>query len=113
MGEEMELEALLTQRFMPEMRSHLPDRIFAEAMKHPQAGARKAEAAGTSFSLKDWWADFWDGFALPQPALVMSAVLLLGIYAGTALDAGVSEPEAEQASFTLVVSDGSDLEAFL
>ncbi|MBK9586676.1 MAG: hypothetical protein KA099_04720 [Alphaproteobacteria bacterium] len=112
MGEEMELEALLTQRSMPEMRSHLPDRILAEAMKHTQAG-RRAAVQESSFSFKGWWADFWDGFALPQPALVMSVVLLLGIFAGTALDTGVAESEPDQPSFDLVVSDGSDLEAFL
>lgn len=112
MGEEMELEALLTQRYTPQMRSHLPDRIFAEAMKHPQAG-RQSAGADQSFSFRGWWADFWDGFALPQPALVMSVVLLLGIFAGTALDLDVSDHDQDNPSFDLVVSDGSDLEAYL
>ncbi|MCB1681519.1 MAG: hypothetical protein H6858_09875 [Rhodospirillales bacterium] len=111
MGEDMTIDALLQQRHVPEMRRHLSARIIDAAMKHPQAGAQTIEKS--SFSFKGWWADFWDGFALPQPALVMSLVLLLGILAGTKFDFDLSDTDQDRPSYELVVSDGTDLEALL
>lgn len=117
MGED--IDAILSRRPIPEPRDDLMARIIAEAARHPQErGAQGrttrnggAASGGLLGGLRDWWSDFADGFALPQPALVMSLVLLLGVVAGGyGLDGGAFGTEDEDAPFGVVVLDTLDME---
>lgn len=114
MGED--IDAILSRRPIPEPRDDLMARIIAEAARHPQEGGVQGRntgsvSGGLFVGLRDWWADFADGFALPQPALVMSLVLLLGVVAGGyGLDGGAFGTEEEDAPFGVVVVDTLDME---
>lgn len=115
MGED--IDAILSRRPIPEPRGDLAARIIAEAVRHTQDNAarggsgHKAGSSGLLGGLREWWADFAEGFALPQPALVMSMVLLLGVVAGGyGLDGGAFGSEEEDAPFGVVVLDVADME---
>lgn len=115
MGED--IDAILSRRPIPEPRGDLAARIIAEAARTPQEHARGrntrtgASSAGLFSGLRGWWADFAEGFALPQPALVMSLVLLVGVVAGGyGLDGGLLSADEEDAPFGVVVLDAADME---
>ncbi len=119
----MTLEMLLDERQVPEMPSGLSARIIEEARLTPQDTVVRSSShsAGTGvqavstqdiFSFRQWWHDFWDGFAIPHPALVMSLVLVAGIMIGTYTDpVSTSDTVLDEAtSYQLVLTEEADLD---
>ncbi|MCB1592828.1 MAG: hypothetical protein KDI90_10290 [Alphaproteobacteria bacterium] len=114
MGEE--LETIMKARRIPEPSPDFASRIIAEATRLPQERAVRRSKPGRApdglFSgLRDWWNDFRESVALPQPALVMTLVLLAGFAAGASgLDDSLGAAEEDDAPFGVVVLDVMDME---
>jgi hypothetical protein len=66
-------DRILKARPVPEMRTHLPERIIEASLKTAQ---RKPNVAVS------WAVNFWDCFALPRPVLVMGVALVIGVVVG-------------------------------
>jgi hypothetical protein len=66
-------ERILQSRYVPSMRSNLPERIIAASLTQE----RKAKPAALG-----WFSDFWDGFVLPQPVFAMAIALVIGVMIG-------------------------------
>lgn len=109
------LDTILKSRRVPEPSVDLAAHIIADAARHPQqhaAGASKAGGGPGLFEgVRSWWADFADGFALPQPALVMALVLFIGVAAGAGgMSEGTISSDESDAPFGVVVLDVMDME---
>ena len=110
----MTVEMLLNERVVPPMRSGLPEQIIAAAQTMQQehvVQTRVGSVSSGAGGFKTWWNDFWDGFVVPQPALVMSLVLLVGVMIGTYTEpVGTSDTVLEDAtSYELVLTQEADL----
>lgn len=119
-GVDMELDVVLRQRFVPSVRVSLAEKIISEAKKHqqitPQAAVTPLQKAARSQSSRaiSWWAGFWDSFVLPQPTLVMSIVLLLGLFIGANIDFGDNTiKQQEEAATYYALSDDLDVRSWL
>jgi hypothetical protein len=94
------LDELLTKRRVPLARSNLAERIIAAA------GTQKPVRAGFDFG--KWAQEFFESFALPQPALALGIVLMLGVYMGVNIEASAEEPVAENLAAYLDMNDDGE-----
>ncbi len=76
-----DFERILQTRFIPEMRSNLPDRIIAASLQVDRKKPHKAVS---------WFSDLWDGFVLPQPAFAIAVALFIGVIIGLNPDANAN-----------------------
>lgn len=113
-----QLDALLKQRAVPEMRSNLAYRIIEASRDVPQEnkGLEKltAQAKGVGIAFLKGVASVLDHVALPQPAfaLAMAVFMIGGAVLGTqtgGLDATALVSNAEYASS----NDSSDVETYI
>ncbi len=71
-------DAVLRQRSVPEMRSHLEHRIIQAA----KAGRQVQKERGFLYGINAAIDEFFSGLALPRPALSMAVVLLFAVMTG-------------------------------
>lgn len=108
MGED--IDTVLSRRRVPEPSQGFEARIIAEAARTPQDSVQAVRQRGKSAGRQGWWIEFWEIFSLPQPALVMSVVLLAGILIGAGVegeDGGFPESDV---SIGVVALDIMDVE---
>ena len=89
MDHDKELDALLSKRSVPEMRSNLEHRIIQASLKPAP------EERGILGGIKSFMETISRNFVIPQPALVMTLVLLCGVIMG-----GYSDYITEYAGYT-------------
>ncbi len=73
-----ELDILLKNRAVPEMRSNLTDRITRSALNVAQTNAVEKP----SQKKRSLWGAVFENILIPQPVAVMAVVLVLGFYLG-------------------------------
>lgn len=91
MAEDMELEKILRSRTVPEMRSHLAERIIAASLRpetRQEKSARKRILLG-----------FWDMFTMPMPVLSMLVLLMLGLIFGLSAEKVAGNPPTDIAPY--------------
>lgn len=93
------LEDMLRQRHIPAARSNLAERIIAAAVPRP---------AKAGFDFGKWTQEFFESFALPQPALALGMALIIGLYLGASIDANAHEPVAENLAAYLDMNDDGE-----
>jgi hypothetical protein len=92
-----EFERVLQSRYVPLMRSNLPERIIAASLK--------VEKRKESF-LVAWLKDFFEGFAMPKPAYAMVVALVIGFGIGaTPQDGSSSDTGFMQAQIQADIGD--------
>lgn len=74
MDSDEELEAIMSTRSMPKMRSNLAERIIDASQKHKAQGR-------SGFGL--WFHSFTDALLLPKPSYVLAIVFCLGLFLGS------------------------------
>lgn len=89
MDHDKELDALLSKRSVPEMRSNLEHRIIQASLKPAP------EQGGMLRGLREFMETIFRNFVIPQPALVMTLVLMCGVIMG-----GYSDDITEYAGYT-------------
>jgi hypothetical protein len=97
-----DLDVLLAKRYVPEMRSHLAERIIAAAQ--PRA-VREILQGRSIFEV------FQELFMIPRPAFALSAILLVGLSVGfsaNGLSATYEKATPLDLSAFIEVDDGSD-----
>jgi hypothetical protein len=73
MEQDKRLNELLNARYVPEMRSNLPERIIATAMRETQK--KTADAV-------NWVSNFFDMFLVPSPVYATLAILIISVFMG-------------------------------
>lgn len=96
MGKMDDFDKILEKRVVPEMRDDLAARIIVTA--RPDLFACEAPRArrGMMAAAQDWLAGLAEAIAVPQPALVFSLVLFLGLYAGISENGFTASGNTEQ-----------------
>ena len=101
MDHDKDLDALLSKRSVPEMRSNLEHRIIQASLKPAPEGG------GVLKGIKSFMDGVSQLFVIPQPALVMTLVLMCGFIMG-----GYSDSITEYAGYT-VASTALDAETLI
>ena len=101
MDHDKELDALLSKRFVPEMRSNLEHRIIQASLKPDP------DQDGMLRGIKGFMEAISRNFVIPQPALVMTLVLMCGVIMG-----GYSDYITEYAGYT-ATSTAMDAETLI
>lgn len=100
------LDEILSRRAVPEMRSHLAERIIAAAQVKKRQGLPEWRAYIEAF------ADF---FVLPQPAMVLALILFFGLTLG--LNTGIfdfsQDAGAQDLSSFMDIRDSFDMGEWL
>ncbi len=102
MDKDIDLDALLSKRKVPEMRSNLEHRIIQASLNE----AHSIDCDGDKAGVFGVFRDFIDSLVLPQPTLVLSMVLLLGIVMG----AYSSDVLQNHTSLEAYIMMGSDMD---
>lgn len=91
--DDRELDQILMQRGVPDMRSNLEARIIEAAKKSQQK--RDLYMRAESLGISAWVNDFMKEFIMPKPALAACLVLVLGIAMGVIIQdySGTSEED--------------------
>lgn len=105
-----DIDVLLSKRKVPDMPGGLDERVILAARNMPQNSAAKKLQG-----FERWLSAFLEGFALPQPALALGLVLVIGLGAGVYSQnyAAASEFNADDISQVLNIDDAFDTGDFL
>ncbi len=99
MAIDKDLEEILSKRAVPEMRSNLEHRIIQASLA--QEVSKKAGSGGVVIRA---FKDFIDSLVLPNPALSLSMVLLIGLVLG-AYSGGVIQDYNSLEAYIMMGSD--------
>lgn len=92
--ENVDLENVMQERYIPAPSSNLAERIIEASLMHQKQGRSGVDL---------WWRTFWDAFMLPKPAYVMAAIFVLGLFMGLYTDvasAGLDQHSAVELVYT-------------
>ena len=89
-----DLDIILSKRHIEPPQDDLAERIIARAVRSPQRRSLKTRQRIVR--------DLFSGFLLPQPALVLSFVLFLGVMAGMEMEASAALAQEDVSSFLYV-----------
>lgn len=90
----MDLESVMQERYIPAPSSNLAERIIEASLVYQRQGR-------SGYDL--WWRSFWDAFMLPKPAYAMAVIFALGLFMGLYMDiasAGLDEVSPAEFVYT-------------
>lgn len=105
---DQDLDVLLKARAVPEMRSNLEHQIIQASLLQDKQS--KTQGVGNLFRTVR---DFMDCMVLPQPALAMIMVLVIGAAIGTYSSDILSVDDAQDVEAYMMIIDDIEYEDFL